>query len=123
MARKDIHSAYRRIEDSGVYLLGLINDILNLSKVEAGKNEFIQTAVSVNEMIESVVIDVHNYANSKEKDSLVQIKTSIDQGVPDKLNTDKQKLRQVLLNLCSNAIKFTEKGEIGGIYSGHFKLL
>ena len=100
------------MKDAGNYLLGLINEILNLSKVESGKIEIQKSDVNIRKMMDGVLADAKNYAKSHGKDSFLEIDFSIDDEVPESINTDKMKLRQVLLNLCSNSIKFTKQGEI-----------
>ncbi len=97
----------RRIQSSGKHLLGLISDILDLSKVEAGKMELHLETFDVNDMLESVLNSVRPMIERKS----IALKVEI----PDKLgfiHADQTKIRQVLINLLGNAAKFTEKGEI-----------
>ncbi|MBW2998730.1 hypothetical protein KY321_04280, partial [Candidatus Woesearchaeota archaeon] len=109
---KELFRAYRIVKESGNYLLGLINDILNLSKVEAGKIEVVKSEINIYKIIDSVITNAKSYAKSKEKDSLVQLDCFVDENVPELLTMDKQKVQQILLNLFSNGIKFTEKGTV-----------
>lgn len=109
---RDTIKAYRYIKESGSYLLGLINMILDLSKIESGKIEVHKTEVSLTEFIKSIVVDAINYCRSKNKDTLINIQDVIESNVPDKLHMDKQLTRQVILNLISNAIKFTPRGNV-----------
>ena len=83
LEEKEIFNAYRIVRESGNYQLGLINDILNLSKVETGKIEIVKSEVNICKMIDSVVINAKSYAKSKEKDSLVQVEYTIDEEVPE----------------------------------------
>jgi signal transduction histidine kinase len=87
---------------SGRHLLGLINDLLDMAKIEAGKIEIkpIPTDVS------AVVYEVENVLSSLARAKSIEMKTDIDAGVP-KAMADPARLRQVLFNLVSNAIKFT----------------
>jgi len=108
---RDTFSSYNRIKDAGDYLLGLIDTILNLSKIESGKIEIRKTEVNVRNMVGSVITDVKSYANTKGKETLA-IGFDVGDSVPEKIFLDNQKTRQVLLNLLSNAVKFTEEGSV-----------
>ena len=96
---------FRRAGDN---LLNLINDILDLSKVEASQLELEQTGFSLDEQIEIVMEMVEPKA--KEKSLLLSL--DFADNVPRQLIGDPTRLRQVLLNLLGNAIKFTQKGEV-----------
>ena len=93
---------------SGRDLLNLINEILDLSKVEAGKMGIVATDTRVTELVGYVVRDFR--AISQQKDIGFVIKIGDD--LPDFLHTDGQRLQQVLKNLLSNAFKFTDSGTI-----------
>ena len=91
-----------------ISLIGLINDILDFSKIEAGKLEFQEIPFDLRDMIEDVS-DIFLELMSKKNFELV---VDIDPDVPMKLVSDPMRLRQVLINLTSNALKFTKHGEI-----------
>ncbi len=93
------------IYGAGNDLLNLINDILDLSKIEAGKLELAFEAVAVNETIQECVALMQPQANRER----IIIRTSLSAGVPNVV-ADQRSLRQILLNLLSNAIKFTGAG-------------
>ncbi len=93
---------------SGRDLLNLINEILDLSKVEAGKMGIVASDTKVTELIDYVVRDFR--AISQQKDITFTIKVGDD--VPESMFTDSQRLQQVLKNLLSNAFKFTDSGTI-----------
>ncbi len=93
---------------SAEYLLHLINDILDFSKVEAGKLELAAEAFSVDELLNDVVGLMRVQAKPKD----LQLHVQRDAEVDDWYVGDPMRLRQILLNLVSNAIKFTEEGEI-----------
>ncbi|HET7716298.1 MAG TPA: ATP-binding protein [Bauldia sp.] len=95
----------RDIRLSGEHLLSLINDLLDLSKVEAGKLDLNFEAVSLNEVIRESVALMQPQAN---RDRII-IRTSLSSGLPSVV-ADLRSLRQILLNLLSNAIKFTRAG-------------
>ena len=95
-----------QILTSGKHLLSLINDILDLSKVEAGQMELRLQTVSLNEAVDQVVKTVEPLVSKKN----IALRWSVD-GV-DQMLADAGKLKQMLLNLVSNAIKFTPEGGI-----------
>ena len=98
----------RAIQSSGRSLLDLINDILDISRIEAGKLSLRPEPANVHEIIEGVAIVVKKLAEDK---GLV-LETKIDKQVPKMLEVDSLRLRQILLNLTSNAVKFTHKGKV-----------
>lgn len=93
------------IKSNARTLLALINDILDLSKIEAGRSEVIKETVNLAELAEECLASVRELIKNKE------VTLHADIG-PQKVFTDPLKLRQVLLNLLSNAAKFTDAGEI-----------
>ncbi len=96
------------IDSSSQSLLGIINDILDFSKIEAGKMEMEKTPFSLSEILERIS-DMFR-ARAIEKD--IELIIGKDNDVPDYLIGDPLRLHQVLMNLVSNAVKFTQKGEI-----------
>ncbi len=96
------------IRSSGESLLTLINDILDFSKIESGHMEFDQHPVSVRRCIEEVLDLLWSKASEKK----IELLHWIDSDVPEWILTDGTRLRQVLVNLIGNAIKFTTKGEV-----------
>jgi signal transduction histidine kinase/CheY-like chemotaxis protein/HAMP domain-containing protein len=96
------------ISESGAQLLTLINDILDLSKIEAGKLELVKESFSLQDMMAYLQ---RVFLPQAEKKSLVfTIETADD--LPDTIYTDKQRLIQILSNLLTNAIKFTDIGSV-----------
>ena len=96
------------VRQSGQVLLGLINDILDFSKIEAGKLDLESIAVGPREIVREVVDMLDTRARAKGLDLL----SSVDNAVPQWVQLDPLRLRQVLLNLVSNAIKFTARGHV-----------
>jgi signal transduction histidine kinase/CheY-like chemotaxis protein/CHASE3 domain sensor protein len=94
------------IYSAGNDLLHLINDILDISKVEAGKLELVLESLTVRRMVESLAMTFEPLAMQKQLRFQVQVEPS----VPATVWSDRQRLEQVLKNLLSNAIKFTEAG-------------
>ena len=95
----------RDIHLSGEHLMSLVNDLLDLSKVEAGKLDMNFESVAVNEVIQECVALMQPQANRER----IIIRTSLAAGLPNVV-ADLRSLRQILLNLLSNAIKFTHAG-------------
>jgi two-component system, sensor histidine kinase and response regulator len=96
------------INRSGEGLLGIINDILDFSKIEAGKLELESVNFDLRELLETSVDLLAGKADEKG----ITIRTLIDPAVPVALRGDPGRLRQVLVNLLANAVKFTQKGEV-----------
>jgi signal transduction histidine kinase len=96
-----------KIEQSGRHLLALINDILDLSKIEMGKTELYIEEIKLNTLIEDVVDTVIPLAEKNNNRLHIDHPESITY-----IKTDPIKLKQILLNLLSNAAKFTENGDI-----------
>ncbi len=103
MQRQDLEAIY----NAGQHLLGLINDILDLSKIEAGKMELVFEEVDVRQLLESVLATTRGLL----KDKPVELRVEIPEDLPP-LYADSKRIRQVLLNVLSNAAKFTEEGYI-----------
>jgi two-component system, sensor histidine kinase and response regulator len=97
------------IRDSARALLTVINDILDFSKIEAGKLDLEETQTDVRDTVEDVARLISIQAHAKE----LEITANIDPVLPDLVMSDPGRLRQILMNLCGNAVKFTGKGEIG----------
>jgi signal transduction histidine kinase/CheY-like chemotaxis protein len=96
------------IRTSATSLLGIINDILDYSKIEAGKLEIERVPIHVRDCVEDVGMAMAVHAAAKELELIV----NVDPGVPDRVLGDSTRLRQVLSNLIGNAIKFTQRGEV-----------
>lgn len=104
----DQAEAARVVNESGRDLLNLINEILDLSKVEAGQIEVHVEAVSPASVAETLVRQFQPQADARG----ITLRTELEAGLADALRTDRQRLQQILRNLLSNAIKFTTEGEV-----------
>jgi len=93
--------------NSGNHLLSLINDVLDLSKVEAARMEVLNSTFAVENVITEVVQNIAPIMSVKELKLIREIPLDIP-----RIKSDRRKLFQILLNLASNAVKFTDKGEI-----------
>jgi signal transduction histidine kinase len=96
-----------RVEKNGKHLLGLINDVLDLSKIEAGQLVLGIERYAMRDIVESVVAATESLAEAKK----LPLKVEIADGMPEGRG-DERRLTQVLLNLVGNAIKFTDEGGI-----------
>jgi signal transduction histidine kinase len=97
----------KRVHAAGSHLLGLINQVLDLSKIEAGKLELNPTTVELAPLIDEVIGTAGQLAEQNQNRLLVEAEGNL--GV---LTVDAMRLRQILLNLLSNACKFTKAGEV-----------
>ena len=97
-----------KVQQSGQHLLAIINDILDLSKVEAGKLELESSDFRLEQMLTKVANLVSDKANAKNLELLFDVAAD----VPEALSGDALRLSQMLINYMSNAVKFTERGEV-----------
>ena len=96
-----------RIRSNGKHLLGLINTVLDISKIEAGQIKLNLGEYALGSIVETVMVATESLAATKK----LALKTEVSKGLPYGLG-DEQRLTQVLLNLVGNAIKFTDVGEV-----------
>jgi signal transduction histidine kinase len=96
-----------RVHRAGIHLLGLINEVLDLSKIEAGKLELNPEPVNLGPLIEDVIGTARQLAEQNKNRLVVDIADDLGS-----LTADPMRLRQILLNLLSNACKFTKQGEV-----------
>jgi signal transduction histidine kinase len=103
----DFQSDLDKIRSSGKHLLGLINEILDLSKIEAGKMEIFLESFDINKLIGEVEATIHPLAEKKSNKLVINCPS--DAGL---MEADETRVRQMLHNLLSNACKFTENGTV-----------
>jgi signal transduction histidine kinase/CheY-like chemotaxis protein len=103
IARKNY--ALSKIEDASNHLMGVINDVLDMSKIEANKLELSPVEFNFEKMVEKVITVVSFRVDEKQQ----KLSINIDKEIPKKLIADDQRLAQVIANLLSNAVKFTPK--------------
>ncbi len=98
----------RTIKRNGGYLLGIINDILDLSKIEAGKLEIdLQRCDPL-----QVIDEVKSIMEIRAQESGLSLKVRLEGSIPKVIQTDVKRFKQILINLVGNAVKFTEKGQV-----------
>ena len=96
------------IKTAGATLLGIINDILDFSKIEAGKIEIIDAEYDLS----SVVNDLVNMIKKRADDKGLELKLDIDRETPKMLYGDEVRIKQVITNILTNAVKYTDKGSV-----------
>ncbi|MGQ9652023.1 MAG: ATP-binding protein [Phycisphaerae bacterium] len=106
--RGELREAVTTIERNGEHLLSLINDILNLSKIESGNLSVERTQVSPHEILAHVASTMRPIAAEKG----IEFHVSCTGAIPEVIQSDPVRLRQAILNLVGNAIKFTESGAV-----------
>jgi signal transduction histidine kinase len=102
-----------RIYESSEHLLTLVNDILDLAKIEAGRMEVIDGEYSIRALVQSTVSQLSVLAEQKQ----VRFETHVDEDVPEVLIGDYDRILQIVINLLSNAFKFTEEGSVSLLVS------
>lgn len=104
------------IQASGNSLLSIVSDVLDISKIESGKLEIIPVDYEVN----SLISDCCNMAAGRAKAKELELLVECADNVPMKLCVDETHIRQIIMNLLTNAVKYTEKGTVKLIVSGRF---
>jgi CheY-like chemotaxis protein/signal transduction histidine kinase/HAMP domain-containing protein len=101
------------IHNSGIDLLNLINDILDLAKIEAGRMDLFEEELSLRDLADA--LEARFAPQAKEKG--VELRVHLEEGAPESIHSDHQRLEQILNNLVSNAVKFTDKGSVEVAFS------
>ncbi len=114
---KEIEEYSRNIKTSGNMLLMLVNDVLDFTRIEAGKLEINEAGFLMSDMLYDVVSLIKERAEEK----TLELKTEITDEVPNEMISDEFRIRQILVNLMNNAVKYTERGtitlKVGGSYT------
>ncbi len=105
---KDMRSGMATIRRSGEHLAGLIEGLLDISKIEAGRLDIYRNRVNLPDLIEQLVSMFREMAQDKG----IAFSCEVHGALPDYVTTDEKRLRQILINLLSNAIKYTERGRV-----------
>ncbi|MCR4923905.1 MAG: response regulator [Lachnospiraceae bacterium] len=105
---KIIEEYAQNISSSGNLLLSIINDILDLSKIESGKMEIIEGPYHFAQVIKDIVVMFENKAQSKH----LSFELEAEGSLPDEVRGDEMRVRQIIINLLNNAIKYTDKGSV-----------
>ncbi|MGN0430806.1 MAG: ATP-binding protein [Lachnospiraceae bacterium] len=105
---KNIRGYAMDIQSAGQSLLSLINDILDLSKIESGKMEIISIEYDFSSLIHDIVNMIRIKAENKE----LQVNLFVESSIPSRLFGDDVRIRQILINLLNNAVKYTQEGSV-----------
>lgn len=105
---EDVRDNCNNIHISGRNLLGIINDLLDFSKIESGKMDLVCEAYQVSSMLNDII----NMAMARKGDKPIELMVDCDPGIPDQLYGDEIRIRQIVINLLTNAIKFTHQGGV-----------
>ena len=104
----DQEHALDAISRSGDHLLALINDVLEMSKIEAGRTELHPTTFDLRELLTDLDVMLRVRANAKG----LELTSEVDESVPALIRADEGRVRQILINLLGNAVKFTDEGRV-----------
>lgn len=96
------------IRKAGVSLLGIINDILDFSKIETGRMDFVDEEYS----LKSMIGDLYNLVRFRTESKGLELGFIIDKNIPEKLIGDEIRIKQIITNLLTNAVKYTESGSV-----------
>ncbi len=105
---EEVRDNCNNIHLSGRNLLGIINDLLDFSKIESGKMDLICESYQVSSMLNDII----NMAMARKGDKAIEFMVDCDPSIPDRLYGDEIRIRQVIINLLTNAIKFTHEGGV-----------
>ncbi|MCR4792912.1 MAG: response regulator [Lachnospiraceae bacterium] len=97
-----------KIKSAGNSLLGIINDVLDFSRIEAGKIELIYADYDM----ASLIGDLVNMIRTRAEEKGLKLEPDIDKNIPSRLNGDEVRIKQIIANILTNAVKYTEKGSI-----------
>ena len=103
-----ISACARDVGSAGSSLLSIVNDILDFSKIEAGRMELVEGSYQLC----SILNDVSNMTLFRARDKGLAFQVDVDESIPDLLHGDEVRLRQILTNLLTNAVKYTEQGSV-----------
>lgn len=105
---KEQREYLNNIKSSGTALVSIINDILDISKIEAGKMELVEDVYELHSVLSDIYMIIQNRIGEKS----IELIYDIDENLPHRLYGDDVRIRQIIINLLNNAVKFTEKGHI-----------
>ena len=105
---KELADSSKNLQSAAKSLLGLVNDILDFSKIEAGKMEIIPVEYKLSRLLTDLVNMIETRAEKKG----LELKTEVNENLPSELFGDEIRIKQIITNLLTNAVKYTEKGKV-----------
>lgn len=105
---ENVREYAKDVKDSTIVLLNIVNEILDSSKIESGMMELVEDNYEVGSLLD----DLYNMTNIKAKEKSLQLVFDIEPTIPSEYYGDDKRIRQILLNLLTNGVKYTEKGTI-----------
>ena len=118
-AFSNISTYSRNIKSAGSSLLAIVNDILDISRIEAGKMELTESEYQIS----TVLNDLNNMISFKAKEKGLDFMIDVDQSLPGRLIGDEVRVRQVIINLLNNAVKYTERGSVRLTIRGEMQVM
>lgn len=112
----EIREYAMNIQSSGNALLSIINDVLDISKIESGKIEIIKSSYDIS----SLINDCYNMAAARARGKELNIIVNCDENIPRLLSGDETHIRQIIVNLLTNAVKYTKEGSVTITVGGEF---
>ena len=105
---EEVRAYAQNIQSAGTALLSLINDILDISKIESGKMELMKEKYQLGMLLYDLLLVIQPRAEAKN----LQLILDIDENIPNELYGDEVRIRQIITNILTNAVKYTEKGSV-----------
>ena len=105
---KAVQEYARNVQSASTMLLGLVNDILDFSKIESGQLELVEDTYNIAELVETEILLLKARANDK----AIATKLNVNPDIPSKLYGDELRIKQIVTNVLSNAVKYTQEGSV-----------
>lgn len=102
--------AYQNISEAGKTLIHIVDDVINLSRIESGSIDIRPELCSLSEIVNYAMVHSESYCRAKGKTALIQLEKRIADNLPERIFIDHYRIKQILLNYLSNAIKYTDSG-------------
>lgn len=104
--------AYANISEGGKTLIHIVDDVINLSRIESGAIDIHPEVSSLSEIVNYVMVHSESYCRAKNKTALISLERINDPQLPEHIYIDHYRVKQILMNLMSNAVKYTERGKV-----------
>ncbi len=104
--------AYRNISEAGKTLIHIVDDVINLSRIESGSIDIHPEECSLSEIINYAMVHGESYCRAKGKTALLELSRQIASDVPERIVVDHYRVKQILMNFLSNAVKYSDSGTV-----------